>query len=407
MAAGIPVTRSEDLRRCSRCLLPETHETIVFDSQGVCNVCLNQEKKRKVDWAAKRREFEELLSQHRGKNDYDCIVPFSGGKDSTFTLWAIVKEFNMKPLAVSFDHGFMRPTVLANRERTFKALGVDHLNFRPNWKVVQLVMRESLQRKGDFCWHCHTGIFAYPMRIAVKLQIPLLIWGEPSAEYTSYYSYEDAEEVDERRFNRFVNLGINAEDMLGMVRERPEGKWVTERDLLPFTYPDVRDLRRLKVRSVCLGSYIPWDVKRQVALIEKELGWKGDTVEGVAAGYSYEKIECSVQGVRDYLKFVKRGYGRTAHLASIDIRSGRLEREEGLQMALETDGQRPASLDRFLGYTGISEAEFNRIADAQAVAPYKHDWREGRRGEPLPEEAEIERSAPFPLTELEPPSTGR
>ncbi|MCH7593944.1 MAG: N-acetyl sugar amidotransferase [Chloroflexi bacterium] len=386
-----------DLQRCSRCLLPETHETIIFDEAGVCNVCRNQEIKRSIDWDAKRVEFEKIIEEYRGKYDYDCIVPFSGGKDSTFTLWALMKEFGLKPLVVSFDHGFMRPQVLANRERTLKELGVDHLNFRPNWRVVQHLMRESLRRKGDFCWHCHTGIFAYPMHVAIKYQIPLIIWGEPSAEYTSYYSYDEPEEVDERRFNRYVNLGINAEDMLGML----EGK-VDERDLKPFTYPDVRDLRKLRSRSICMGSYIPWDVKRQVELIERELGWKGDVVEGVAPGYPYEKIECGLQGVRDYLKFVKRGYGRTTHLASIDIRNDRLEREEGLVMALENDGKRPASLDMFLDYTGISEDEFNRIAVSQAVAPYSHDWDQTERGEPLPDQDQRDLNAPFPKTPLNP-----
>ncbi|MQF70540.1 N-acetyl sugar amidotransferase [SAR202 cluster bacterium AD-812-D07_MRT_10900m] len=388
------------MQRCTRCLLPETHETIVFDDNGVCNTCINQDVKRSVDWDAKRNDFEALLDEYRGKYDYDCIVPFSGGKDSTFTLWALVKEWNLKPLVVSFDHGFMRPQVIEDRNRTFRILGVDHIIFKSDWKLVQLLMRESLVRKGDFCWHCHTGIFAYPMHIALKFKIPLIIWGEPSAEYTAYYSYDQPEEVDERRFNRIVNLGINAEDMLGMLHDRPEGKWVTERDLRPFTYPDVRDLRKLRVRSVCLGSYIPWDVRRQTEVIKSELEWKGNVVEGVAPEYDYEKVECSVQGIRDYLKFTKRGYGRTAHLANIDIRNGRLEREDGLQMALEHDGKRPASLDRFLDYVGIAEEEFNQIAETQSVAPYKHDWSSVIEGDPLPDEQEFDRSAPFPRTPL-------
>jgi len=389
-----------DLQRCSRCLLPETHETIVFDDNGVCNVCLGQDQKNSIDWDSKRADFEKILDEYRGKYDYDCVVPFSGGKDSTFTLWALVKEWNLKPLVVSFDHGFMRPQLIENRNRTFRILGVDHISFKPNWKVVQLVMRESLERKGDFCWHCHTGIYAYPMHIALKFNVPLIIWGEPSAEYTAYYSYDEIEEVDERRFNRFINIGINAEDMLGMLHERPEGKWVTERDLRPFAYPDSRELRKMRARSICLGSFMPWDVRRQTKLIERELEWKGSAVEGVAPGYEYEKIECSLQGIRDYLKFTKRGYGRTTHLATIDIRNNRLDRETGLALAKKYDGKRPASLDRFLDYVGIEEEEFNRIAESQAVAPYVHDFESPVDGEPLPDEEEFDRSAPFPKTPL-------
>ena len=175
-----------------------------------------------------RQDIMNLIEQYRGKYDYDCLVPFSGGKDSTYTLNYLMKNYKVKPLVIQFNHGFMRPNLLKNNERTFKKLGVDVLSFTPNWKVVRRLMLEALIRKGDFCWHCHTGIFAYPMQIAVKFNIPLVIWGEPSAEYTSYYGYDEKEEVDERRFNRFVNLGITADDMEGMV------PGLTPRDLEPF-----------------------------------------------------------------------------------------------------------------------------------------------------------------------------
>ncbi len=377
-----------NLKFCSRCLLPETHETIVFDDQGVCNVCRQVEyKQSRIDWASKRKEFEELLNQYRGKYSYDCIVPFSGGKDSTWTLYALVRQFGLKPLVVSFDHGFFRPGTLANNERTIKLLGVDFLKFRPKWQIVRKLMLETLRRKGDFCWHCHTGCFAYPMQIAVKFRVPLVIWGEPSAEYTSYYSYEDKEEVDERRFNRFINLGITAEDMVGML----DGS-VTLRDLEPFIYPNVKELMALNCRSVCLGSYFPWDVKAQVEIIKKELGWEEDDVEGVPKDYRYEKVECAMQGVRDYLKFIKRGFGRTTHLVSIDLRNNRLSREEAIRLVEEHDGKRPASLDVFLEYIGLSEEEFMEIALQHVVSPRVYDPTAVLRGEKLGDQDQWDRS---------------
>lgn len=367
-----------DLRRCSKCLIPETHETIMFDAEGVCNICRQQEVKNDlINWDKRKEELGELIETYRGKYSHDCIVPFSGGKDSTFTLHYLVKEYKLKPLVVQFDHGFMRPTLQENNIRTFKKLGVDVISFRPNWHVVRKLMLESLKRKGDFCWHCHTGIFSYPMQLAVKFNIPLLFWGEPSAEYTSYYTYEDKEEVDEKRFNRFVNLGITADDMYGMI-EGVEG-----RDLDPFRYPALRELKRVGVRSVCLGSYIPWDVRMQVELIKNELGWQGEEVEGVAPTFPYEKIECYMQGVRDYLKFTKRGYGRTAHNASIDIRNERMSREEGMRLMREYDGKRPESLDLFLNYVGISEAEFNEIAVSHVVEPWVPELVQIERGKRL------------------------
>jgi N-acetyl sugar amidotransferase len=371
-------------------MIPETHETLMFDEQGVCNVCRAQEyKKEKLDWTAREREFTELVESYRGKYAYDCIVPFSGGKDSTYTLWHMMRKHHVKPLVVQFDHGFMRPRLLENNVRTFKTLGVDYMTFRPSWHVVRKLMLESLKRKGDFCWHCHTGIFSYPMQIAVKFEVPLVVWGEPSAEYTTYYGYDEKEEVDEKRFNRATNLGISADDMLGMI----EG--VDARDLAPFRYPALKDLRRLKVRSVCLGSYHPWDVKTQSAIIQSELGWRGDEVEGVPEPYTYEKVECWMQGVRDYLKFLKRGYGRTAHLTSIDIRNGRMTREEAVALVKEHDGKRPASVDLFLEAVGIDEEEFMEIAMTHVVSPWAPDLSEIEFGKPLHDHDRWDRTIPL------------
>lgn len=356
------------LKRCNKCVMPETWESINFDENGTCVICRNYDYKTEVmDWDAKKKEFEQICEEYRGKGDYDCIVPFSGGKDSTFTLWSVVRQFNLKPLVVSFDHGFYRPKTLANRTRVFKKLGVDVHNFTPNWHVVRKLMLESLKRKGDFCWHCHTGIFAYPMQVAIKYKIPFLIWGEPSSEYSGFATYEEEEMVDEKRFNKFINLGINAEDMVGMI----DG--VEMRDLEPFRYPSWRELKDIKARSVCLGSYIPWDVKKQKELIKDELGWEEDEVEGIPPEYGYEKLECMFTGVRDYLKYIKRGLGRTAHLTSLDIRNKRLTREEAMKLTEQYDGKRPASLDLLLKFLEMTEDEFTQIAMSHQVAPYKHD----------------------------------
>lgn len=363
------------MQKCTKCGFPETYETIEFDKNGVCNICRqNTFKKESIDWDARKIMLEDTIEQYRGKYEYDCIIPFSGGKDSTFTLYHLVKDYKLKPLVVQFNHGFMRPNLLANNERTLKKLGVDSISFTPNWKVVKRLMRESLSRKGDFCWHCHTGIFSYPMHIALKYKTPLVFWGEPSSEYTAYYDYKDEEieEVDENRFNRFVNLGITAEDMKGMIEKDFD---LDPRDLIPYTYPALRDLKRLRYRSVCLGSFIPWDVPTQSELIMKELGWKGDVVEGMPPDrYSYEKIECSMQGVRDYLKYLKRGYSRVTQMTALDIRNGRMEKTEAEALIDEWEGKKPPSLNLFLEYLNMDEAAFNKMIEPMAVPPHKPNF---------------------------------
>ena len=386
-----------ELKRCKKCLLPETHETIIFDEQGVCNVCRQNEfKKGKIDWTQKKRELDELIEQYRGKYEYDCIVPFSGGKDSTWALYYLMKEYKIKPLVVRFDHGFLRPNLNDNTVLTLRNLGADFHSFTPNWKVVQKLMLQSFLEKGDFCWHCHTGIFSYPMWVAIRYNVPLIFWGEPSAEYASYYSYDQPEDVDEKRFNRVTNLGISALDMAVRL-----GGEMDERDFRPYTYPPLKELRRIQYRSVCLGSYIPWDVRTQSKIIQDELGWKGDLVENVPPGYNYEKIECYLQGVRDYIKYIKRGYTRPTHLGSIDIRHDRLTREEGMDMLSKYEGKKPASLGIFLEMVGLSEDEFFKIAQSHAVSPWKMNVFEQELGEQLPDHNQWSNAGPMERSDAE------
>lgn len=354
------------MQRCTRCVMPETQETILFDKEGVCNVCRQIEKKQKnIDWSEKKKELKDLINKYKGKGDYDCIVPFSGGKDSTFQLYYIIKELGLKPLVVCFDHGFFRPKLKDLREKVLKQLGVDFLTFRPSWHVVKKVMLESLKRKGDFCWHCHVGVTAYPVQVAIKFKIPLLIYGEATTEYTSYYEYGEEEDIGERMVNRMgVNLGISAQDMSGMIN-------VSLRDLSPFVFPSPKEIKENHVRAIHLGNFIQWDTKTQSELIREKLGWDGDKVEGVPPEYFYEKIECMLTGVRDYLKYIKRGFARTTHLTSIDIRHGRMTREKAMKLVRQFEGKRPASLDYFLKIMDMTENEFMEIALQHVIAPHK------------------------------------
>jgi len=353
-----------DLERCSCCVLPITWETLYFDNEGVCNVCSNWEKKKhSINWKEREKMLLKIFETAKKRKDaYDCIVPFSGGKDSTFILWAIVKRYGLKPLVVSYDHCFYRSRTLDNRMRTFRKLGVDVITFTPNWQVVKKTMLEAFKRKGDFCWHCHVGVSAYPMQIAVKFKIPLVVYGEGGGEYEGYFRYEELEESDEWKFNRRANLGIRAEDMAGFIG-------ADLRDLDPYIYPTKVELESVGVKSMPLGNFIPWDVHKHVEIIKKELDWKEDEIESGYPGLTYEKIECMFTGMRDYIKYLKRGFSRMTHLATLDIRHGRITRQQAMELIKKHEGKKPKSLKVFLEYAGITEDEFNKIALSHLIPP--------------------------------------
>ena len=360
-----------DKKYCTKCVIPDTSETLTFDKNNVCSVCNQIDYKDNIDWDDREKQLDALIKKYKNKNSYDCIVPFSGGKDSTFALWYLVKKKKLNPLVVRFDHNFLRTTVSKNTERTISKLGVDFLNYKPNFEIVKKVMLESLIRRADFCWHCHTGIFSLPVRVAIEKKIPLIFYGEPTSEYSSFYDYSEPEELNEEKFNKVVNLGINAEDMLGMLKERYPNENITEDDLKPYVFPSKRDFIKSKIKAGYLGNYVRWDVKEQVKIIKKELNWEGDVVEGIPEEYDYEKIECIMQGSRDFIKYLKRGFGRTAHLTSIDIRNNRMSREKALDLSKIYDGKKPKSLEILLKILKMSEDEFYDIVTKHVVHPHK------------------------------------
>lgn len=366
------------MKECSRCLTTETADTITFSPvDGVCSVCTQVEKKFNgtIDWAARSLEFDGIVSHAKDvagkmRSNYDVVLPFSGGKDSTYQLWHVCTKTNLKPLVVRYNHWGYRPGVEANNIRTFRKLGVDVIDFRPNWRVVKLLMREALIRRGDTCLHCHMGVYSYPMHVALQHHIPLVLWGEALSEYQSF-GLGEKESVDEVRFNRAMNLGMTAKDLATFLAS----SGVTERDLWPYAYPPKHELIGLGVQSICLGDYIRWDTKAQVEIIKRELGWEGAQVEGIPPEFDYEKIECYSQGVRDFSKAVKRGFGRTNHLANIAIRHGHMTREEGDRLQHEYDGKRPHSFGKFLEFLEMTEDEYMEILRTHQVDP----WSDGGR----------------------------
>ena len=338
------------MKKCVKCLIPETHEATYFDEDGVCSVCKNIDKKDTVDWEKRKEELIELVTWpllRGGNGKYDCIIPASFGKDSAFTLLYACKDLGLKPLVVCCNHGFMRPNVMENRRKAQEILKFDILDFTVDRDIVKKLMKESLKLTGDWCYPCHLLVFALPMHIAKWLNVPLVVWGESSTEYTSHF--DEAEEVDKKRFETIVNLGLDIKDMAKRIG-------VDEKELWMMEYPDTTG-----IRSVCLGNYIKWDTKDNVRRIKEEINWTGDEVEGIPPQYDYEKVECAYQGMRDYCIYRKTGFGRTTHLCAIDLRRGDIDKAEAERLIDTYDGQRPASMDSWLDYIGMTEAEFEEL----------------------------------------------
>jgi N-acetyl sugar amidotransferase len=339
------------VKRCKRCVVPETYNGSNLDKDDICSACRQMEVKNRVDWIARRKKLEKILTdaKRKAKGGYDCIAPVSFGKDSTFILYTL-KKYGMNPLAVSFDHMWFTKKIIENRKKVCEKLGVDIITLSPNYSIVKKLVKKSIKKMGDVCWHCHAGIGSFPFRIAVQMNIPLIIWGEPGAEY-GLGSYNEEHTQDYNSFKKRFIKGIQPKEMLG------DG--VTMKDLQPYLYPSQKDLKRVGVKGIFLGDYIPWNVGKQVRLIKEKLGWEGGVVEG--SFEDFDNVECKYTAIHDYGCYLKRGFARSTHLAAIAIREGRMTREGALSIIKKNEhGRKPKSLKPFLKEMGISEDEFMR-----------------------------------------------
>ena len=367
------------LKTCSKCDLPETYETIEFNKKNVCNICTGTSyKNEEIDWSKRKEKLNQIISNHKNKSNYDCIVPFSGGKDSTFQLYYLMKEYNLKPLVIRFNHGFLRETTINNTTKVLKKLGADFIDFTPNWKIVKKLMLESFIRKTDFCWHCHTGIFSYPLRMAILQKVPLIFYGESTSEMDSYTNFEDDEidYFDEKKFNTKFNLGITADDMYNMLNKKDDP--IDKRDLLPYTYPTPEEYKENKLVPVALGSFIKWDASIQTDIIKKELNWETDELEHIPDEYNPngDKMECFMQASRDYVKWLKRGYSRMTQINSQLVRNGKIDPKKAKILNEKYDGLKPESLEIFLDYVGLEEKEFNEIIENMVIPPHKPNFNQ-------------------------------
>src|SRR3990167_8491695 len=239
------------LQYCVRCCMPETVEGIKFDERGICNGCNSSEEKMHIDWEQREKALAEKLQFFKEKSRnraYDCILPISGGKDSFFQAYVMCHRYNMRPLAVTFSHNWFTEAGKRNLQLLLETFNLDHIMFTPNRSLVNRVAKKSIELIGDACWHCHAGVGAFPLQIAVKFEIPLIIWGESIAEEGCRFSY--FESIKKDVFDEEYFLKVSAKSKV----EDFAGNGITKKELEPFRLPTSEEYRRAGIVGFHLGD---------------------------------------------------------------------------------------------------------------------------------------------------------
>lgn len=350
------------LNYCKRCVMPDTKPDLFLDKEGICNACRSYENRKTVNWESRHKELMQILDKYRDYSacSWDCIVPVSGGKDSTYQVIRML-QLGMNPLCVTSttcDESALGRKNIENLRR----LGVDHVQISPNPIVRAKLNRIGLTQVGDISWPEHVGIFTIPVRAAVQFNVPLIVWGENSQnEYGG-----PAAAAENNLLNRFWLeefgglLGMRVSDLIGQ-----EG--IEAKHLIPYTYPSDEELQRVGVTGLFLGHYIPWDGLSN-SLIAQANGFQAHNKIAEGSIVNYENLDNHQTGIHDYFKFLKFGFGRATDLACLHIRRGRLTRQDGIEAIRRLDGLFPweylgKPLKDILHPLNITEDEFIRICD--------------------------------------------
>jgi len=351
-----------DLKYCIKCVFPNSKPDLSFNENGICSACTSSEQKNsKIDWSKQKEKFEKIINKYRKKNiGYDCLIPVSGGKDSTYQAYLMKEKYGLNPLCVCFET--TSPTKLGNQNLdNISKLGIDVIHFKKNHSVYKKMVIEGFRRVGDEMWPNHIGIFTIPVMFAVKMNIPLIIWGEnPQMEYGGPDLNSIQSHVLNRRWMEEFGglLGNRIDDMIGI-----DG--ITKKELTPYFYPSDEEIEKVGVVGIFLGSYFFWDARKQLEIIKKR-GFKVKMDGPVEGTYNnYENLDEKIHGLHDYLKYVKYGFGRATDHACIDIRNNRLTREEAVKKVKKFDGKYPHfGVKSFIEYSGLTKKEIDEVIDS-------------------------------------------
>jgi N-acetyl sugar amidotransferase len=339
------------IRWCKNCLLPDSRPNLSIGDDGICDACKSSFNKENIDWEQREKELEELLNKYKDENNlgYDCIIPVSGGKDSTWQVHTILK-YGLKPLALTSKCAYRTELGKRNLENLID-LGVDHIDYALNPKVERKIMLKTLRDSGSPSLIEHMSGWGIVLKTAVKFNIPLVIWGENSA--TEYGGNSKDKDLPTMTLDWIKQYGATNNTVIQ--------DWIddelTEKELYGYTLPTQEELERAKITPIFLGHYINWD-PRTVADISKKVGFEW-APKPILGAWEFADLDCDFIVVHHFLKWFKFGFTRMFDNLSIDIRNGRITRDEAIEFLNNNPQEIPVKqIHNLCQYLNINEYEF-------------------------------------------------
>ncbi len=346
------------IKYCKFCILPNTRPNISFNfKNNTCSVCNSlMNKKKKINWKLREIKFHKLVNIAKNKNKiYDCVIPVSGGKDSTWQVLTALK-YGLRPLCVTWKTPGRNKLGLSNLNNLI-SLGVNHIDFSINKKTEKYFTLKAFKRFANPLIPMHMAIHAIPLQIATKMKIPLIIWGENSGiEYGG-----------KKESLKGAYMTKAWRKVYGVIHGTVAKDWIDNnlslKDLSPYLWPSEKEKKKVGVREIFLGYYFKWDPKK-IFNISKKFGFK-PAIKPKTGYYSFADIDDEFFiTIHHWLKWYKYGFTRLWDNLSIEIRNGRLSRKEAIKIIKKKSNEFPVQeIKKFCDYLEISVKKFLVITE--------------------------------------------
>ena len=356
--ATLTTPRGRSIRYCKRCIMPDSRPRVVFDDAGICNACHNAVEKQDIDWTQRREAFLALIEPYRSKTGYwDCIVPWSGGKDSSTIAHRLKFEFGMNPLLVTFSP--LLPNDVGNRNReALIQLGFDHVFCRPNQKVMRHLARRFFIERGNPKVAWDAGINTTPIQMAVAKGIPLVFYAEHGeSEYGGRVLREESKRI--RDITEVIEHQIGDDPRNWLDDEVRSG------DVNPYIYPDSADVERVGVKAMYFGYFFRWSMLENYKFICSKMEFAVHPAGRTPGTFTdFDSLDDKADNLYYYMQYIKFGFGRAVRDACRMIQNGQMTRAEALDLARKYDGEFPDEfLDEMMDYLGMDRPELERTID--------------------------------------------
>jgi N-acetyl sugar amidotransferase len=338
--------------------MPNTKPGLVLDSRGYCQACCHYEMRKNVDWDGRYEELKHLTGRYKRKDGgYDSIIAVSSGKDSHYQVYLFKEVLGMNPLLVTVSDPFTHTRAGEhNANNILKAFNCDQIKLEISPDRVRRMMRIALENFGSPSWPLDRAIYAFPIKMALKLKIPLVVYGENVAwEYGGLQKEETCSAKDQ--INNDVAKKVDFSLWLN--------NGVKENELEPFIYPSAEEIERAELEPIFLSYFVPWDGHDNYEMA-KRYGFRDLAHEWRREGYieDYDQIDSVAYLFNVWMKYPKFGFSRATDVVGYWIRSGRISRGEGARLIRENDHRLDQRvLDDFLRFTGYTDRELWSIVD--------------------------------------------